>query len=281
MSAILLDGKQIADSISLEIGRRVSLFTDRGIVPTLSIVRIGNDPASQSYFRSKIRKAKQLGLKVDSHELPDDTSMREAREIVESLVNDHNVHGILIENVVPDQINYVDLVNLIPYWKDVDGASFQSLGRIVSGSPALAPATPLAVMEFIRRSGIPEGGLVAVINRTITVGKPLAMMLLSSNLTPVIMHSRTRDLKKISSSADAVVVAVGRPGFLTRDYVNSNSAVIDVGINSRDGGILGDADFADLSGYVRAITPVPGGVGAVTSTMVFLNLLKGMEMSQG
>lgn len=278
MAAVVYEGKSISDSIAARIRSEIA---HQGSAPRLSIIRIGSGTASSAYFRAKIRKGHDLGVDVDAHSLPPDTSAKEASDLIDSLSADPEVDGIMLENEVPEHLSYVELANRIPYWKDVDGATYASLGRLMSGASCLAPATPLAVMEFMKAMQIPQGSSVAIINRTITVGKPLTMLMLSSNYTPVILHSRSLRIREITRSCDVIVVAAGHPGFLTTEFVTDRTSVIDVGINSREGQITGDADFEKLVPLVRAITPVPGGVGAVTSTMVFSNLMAARNLKQG
>ncbi|MCL4331796.1 MAG: bifunctional 5,10-methylenetetrahydrofolate dehydrogenase/5,10-methenyltetrahydrofolate cyclohydrolase [Candidatus Thermoplasmatota archaeon] len=278
MAAVIYEGRSISDSIAERIKREIE---KQGNAPKLSVIRIGKDAASASYFKAKIRKGHDLGVEVDAHSLPPETSAKEAADLIDSLAADPGVDGIMLENEVPEHLSYVELANRIPYWKDVDGATYSSLGRLMSGAPCLAPATPLAVMEFMKAMQVPQGSSVAIINRTITVGKPLSMLMLSSNYTPFILHSRSLRIHEITRSCDVIVVAAGHPGFLTSDYVTDGTSVIDVGINSRDGQITGDADFEKLAPLVRAITPVPGGVGAVTSTMVFSNLMAARNLKPG
>ncbi len=278
MAAIVYEGRTISDSIAERIRNEIG---NQGNPPKLSVIRIGKDAASASYFRAKIRKGHDLGIEVDAHSLPPETSAKEAADLMDSLAADPEVDGIILENEVPEHLSYVELANRIPFWKDVDGATYASLGRLMSGAPCLAPATPLAVMEFMRAMQVPQGSSVAIINRTITVGKPLSMLMLSSNYTPFILHSRSLKIHEITRSCNVIVVAAGHPGFLTPEYVTESTSVIDVGINSKDGQITGDADFEKLSPIVRAITPVPGGVGAVTSTMVFSNLMAARKLKPG
>ena len=278
MGAVIYEGRSISDSIAERIKREIG---KQGNPPKLSVIRIGKDAASASYFKAKIRKGHDLGVEVDAHSLPPETSAKEAADLIDSLAADPGVDGIMLENEVPEHLSYVELANRIPYWKDVDGATYSSLGRLMSGAPCLAPATPLAVMEFMKAMKVPQGSSVAIINRTITVGKPLSMLMLSSNYTPFILHSRSLRIREITRSCDVIVVAAGHAGFLSPDYVTDMTSVIDVGINSRDGQITGDADFEKLAPLVKAITPVPGGVGAVTSTMVFSNLMAARNLKPG
>ncbi|MEM0156627.1 MAG: bifunctional 5,10-methylenetetrahydrofolate dehydrogenase/5,10-methenyltetrahydrofolate cyclohydrolase [Thermoplasmataceae archaeon] len=278
MAAAIYEGKTISDRIAEWIRNEIER---QGKSPKLSVIRIGKDAASSSYFRAKIRKGHDLGLAVDAHSLPPETTAAEAADLIDSLSADPEVDGIMLENEVPEHLSYVELVNRIPYWKDVDGATYASLGRLMSGEPCMAPATPLAVMEFMKAMQIPQGSSVAIINRTITVGKPLSMLMLSSNYTPFILHSRSLRIHEITRSCDVIVVAAGHPGFLTAEYVTDRTSVIDVGINLTGGQITGDADLENLLPLVRAITPVPGGVGAVTSTMVFSNLMAAGKLRPG
>lgn len=242
----------------------------------MAIMRIGNDPASEFYFRAKLKKASELGVETRAITMDEGVSTQDVVDHLDQMVKDPLVHGIMIESPVPAQLDYKTLVNRIPWYKDIDGATYENLGRLMSGMPALVAATPLAVMEYVSSFNIPSGSTFAVINRTITVGRPLSQLLLNSNFTPTVCHSRTRNIGKLCRSSDVIVVAAGKPGFLGPQMVTADSIVIDVGINSVKGKVVGDAKFDEIKDIVKLITPVPGGVGSLTSTLIFLNLLQAM-----
>lgn len=269
----IVRAKPIAEQIRKDIMDRVRATRENGISPALAIIRVGIDPASEFYFNAKLKRAAELGIETRTVTLDENASRKEVQKYITELSKDSNVHGIMVEAPVPAQLDYKEIVNCIPWQKDVDGATYQNLGRLMSGQKALVAATPLAVMKYIEYVGLEEGSHVAVINRTITVGRPLSQLLLNSNYTPIVCHSRTRDIAQICKGAHAVVVAAGKPLFLKKEMVNPDAVVIDVGINSVGGKIAGDADREELDGYVKKLTPVPGGVGALTSLLIFENLL--------
>lgn len=242
----------------------------------MAILRIGNDPASEFYFRAKLKKASELGVETRAITMEEDITPKEVEEHLDQMVRDPMIHGIMVESPVPANLDYKMLVNRIPWYKDIDGASYENLGRLMSGMPSLVAATPLAVMEYVSSLQIAQGSTFAVINRTITVGRPLSQLLLNSNYTPIVCHSKTRNIRELCKSSDVIVVAAGKPDFLGSDMVTENSIVIDVGINSVNGKLVGDAKFDEIKDTVKVITPVPGGVGSLTSTLIFSNLLQAM-----
>ncbi len=276
----VIDAKPIGQRIRADIEKNLEIRGKRGYLPEIAIVRVGRDPASEFYFNAKIKRAKEFGIEVIATTLEEDAREKEVLECLKGLSNDRGIHGILLESPVPGHLDYKKLVNTIPFQKDIDGATDISLGRLMSGEETLVAATPLAVMEFLGEISLESGSLVSIINRTITVGKPLTMLLLNANYTPVVCHSRTKNLKEICRRSDAIVVAAGRPGFLGPEYVNNNSVVVDVGINSENGKIVGDADFESLKGIVKTITPVPGGVGSITSLIIFKNLIQAQDLQE-
>lgn len=273
----IIKAKPIAEQLKSSIMERVRAAREKGISPALAIIRVGNDPASEFYFNAKLKRASELGIETRAITLDESASRDEVFSYVDRLSRDPSIHGIIVESPLPEHLDYKELVNRIPWQKDVDGASFENLGRLMSGQDCLVAATPLAVMEYIKFIGLEQGSHVAVINRTITVGRPLSQLLLNSNFTPIICHSKTKELARTCRNADAVVVAAGKPAFLNRDMVSENSVVIDVGINSVNGKITGDADSESLNNYVRILTPVPGGVGSLTSLIIFANLLTAIQ----
>ncbi len=268
--------KPLLEGIKGSITKSINGERDKGNSPTMAIMRIGNDPASEFYFRAKLKKASELGVETRAITMDEGVSTQDVVDHLDQMVKDPLVHGIMIESPVPAQLDYKTLVNRIPWYKDIDGATYENLGRLMSGMPALVAATPLAVMEYVSSFNIPSGSTFAVINRTITVGRPLSQLLLNSNFTPTVCHSRTRNIGKLCRSSDVIVVAAGKPGFLGPQMVTADSIVIDVGINSVKGKVVGDAKFDEIKDIVKLITPVPGGVGSLTSTLIFLNLLQAM-----
>lgn len=272
--SIIADSKPLMKSLKERISGTIRESREEGISPLIAIVRVGNDPASEFYFKAKIKRAAEFGVESRALSLDENVSPQEVERILGDLSADRSVHGIIMEAPLPSHLNYKTLVNLIPWYKDIDGATYVNLGKLMSGDDCLVAATPLAVMEYIRHLGIEQGSRIAVINRTITVGRPLSQLLLNANFTPVVCHSKTRNIREICRTSDAVVVAAGKKDFLTREFVSEESVVIDVGINSVDGKIRGDADFDDLKDLVNTITPVPGGVGSLTSLIIFENLMR-------
>lgn len=269
-----IGAKPIASELKSEIEGSISQAREDGISPCMAIIRVGNDPASEFYFRAKLKRASEFGVETRAITLGDDASAGEVSSYIDELAGDPDVHGIIMEAPLPGNLNYKKLVNGIPWMKDIDGATYESLGRLMSGDDCLVAATPLAVMEYLKFMGIEQGSQVAVINRTITVGRPLSQLLLNSNYTPTVCHSRTRNLEEVCRNSDVIVVAAGKPGFLTQEMTTGDSVVVDVGINSVNGKMTGDADFEALKNNVRMITPVPGGVGSLTSLIIFQNLVK-------
>ncbi len=276
----IIGAKPLLENIKGRIVQSIQEERRKGNSPAMAIVRIGKDPASEFYFRAKLKRGSELGVETRTITLDEEASASEVQEHIDRVVKDPTIHGIIVESPVPGHLDYKSIVNRIPWYKDIDGASYENLGRLMSGMPSLVAATPLAVMEYVSSLEIPQGSTFAVINRTITVGRPLSQLLLNSNYTPIVCHSKTKDIKALSKSSDVVVVAAGRPDFLGKDMVNENSVVIDVGINSVNGKMAGDAKFDEIKDIVKTITPVPGGVGSLTSTLIFSNLLQAMAYQE-
>lgn len=273
----ILRAKPIVENLKNEITERVRKVREKGISPTLAIIRIGDDPASEFYFNAKLKRAAEFGIETRAVTLSETSSKDEVYKYVDDLSDDQTINGVMVEAPVPGHLDYKEIVNRIPWQKDVDGATYQNLGRLMSGQKALVAATPLAVMKYLEHMKLEQGCRIAVINRTITVGRPLSQLLLNSNYTPTVCHSKTRNLAEVCRNSDVVVVAAGKPGFLTRDMVTPNSVVVDVGINSVNGKITGDVDRESVENYVKILTPVPGGVGSLTSSLIFENLLRAID----
>ena len=276
--ARLIEGKSLADEKMTELAGRVKRMSEtNGLVPSLKLLQVGDVEESSIYARAKIKRGKKIGADVSLEKLPSDTTEKELREAIEKYGKDPEINGIMVETPLPGSMNFFSIVESIPYYKDVDGMTPFNHGRISLNNEFLNPATPSSVATLIEREKVNTGEMVTIINRSPIVGKPLSHMLLNRNFTVNVCHSKTVDLREVSRRSKVVVVAVGREKFLDRSFVTENSIVIDVGINYSDNGITGDADFDDLKDYVEAITPVPGGVGPLTATYIFENLVKATE----
>lgn len=274
---MILYGKVVADKLSDEIIEEVKELNQNGVYPKLSIIRVGKNESDLSYERGALKRAEKLGVKAEVLELPEDISQNEFIECLEKVNNDSSVHGILIFRPLPKQIDENVIKNYINPKKDVDCLSPYNVAKLMEGDKSgFSPCTPSAVIEILKHYNIElKGKNVVVIGRSMVVGKPLSMLLLNEDATVTICHSKTQNLKDITKRADIVVVAIGRAKYLNKDYISEGTIVIDVGINVDSvGNLCGDADYDDIKDIVSAITPVPCGVGAVTNTILFKNLIK-------
>ena len=253
------------------------------MVPGLAVVLVGDDPASKVYVRNKKRACEELGYYSEEHTLPADTTQEQLLELVKRLNGDERIHGILVQLPLPRQIDEQSVIAAIDPDKDVDAFHPVNVGRIMIGDYRFVPCTPAGVIELLERSGVElEGKECVVIGRSNIVGKPMAMLLLHKNATVTICHSRTKDLADVVRRADVVVVAIGRPKFLTGDMLKKGTVVIDVGTSRLpDGKLCGDADFVSCEAVCSQITPVPGGVGPMTITMLMKNTLTAAKMRAG
>ncbi len=282
MGTLLLDGKAIAAEMQEELARDAAALVAAGVQPGLAVVLAGDDPASHTYVRSKIRTAERLGIRSEDYILPGSVPLSELLDRIHSLNADPAVHGILVQLPLPAGMDSRPVVEAVDPRKDVDGFHPYSLGSLMLGGTPTPPCTPAGVMELIRRSGVDLAGREAVVvGRSIMVGKPVAQMLLAENATVTMCHSRTRDLPAVCRRADVLVVAVGRPRLVTGDFVREGAVVIDVGINRVDGKVVGDVDFDTVAPKAAAITPVPGGVGPMTITMLMKNTLTAARRASG
>lgn len=283
MSAKIIDGKALAAAVKQEAAQQVEELKARGITPCLAVVLVGEDPASQVYVRGKINDCAQCGIDSRSVRLPETTTQEELLAQVKLLAEDPAVHGILVQLPLPAQIDEKTVIDAIPPEKDVDGFSPVNVGRMQIGEPCYLPCTPAGCIRMIESTGIEISGKNAVvIGRSNLVGKPAAMLLLGKNATVTICHSKTRNLEEICASADILVAAVGRAGFVTGDMVKPGAVVIDVGINrGADGKLHGDVDFEAAAEKAAWITPVPGGVGPMTRAMLMLNTVEAARRAAG
>ena len=284
MSAELLDGKAIANEIKQELGEEVAKFIeDTSVVPCLAAVLVGEDPASQVYVRNKQRACERVGIDSQLHRLPAETTQAELLDLVDQLNASSEVHGILVQLPLPGHIDATKVLDAIDPAKDVDAFHPDNVGRIAQGRPRFLPCTPHGVQQILHRSNIPVSGQhVVVVGRSDIVGKPLAMMLVqrdstlgsaAANATVTVCHSRSKELSAITREADILVAAVGQPKLITADMVKPGAAVIDVGINRTDEGLVGDVDFDGVREVAGHLTPVPGGVGPLTIAMLLRNTL--------
>jgi len=273
MTARILDGKAIAAAVRAEVRAEVDGLRARGLVPALSVVLVGEDPASQVYVRNKDRAAQEAGFEVRTIRLAAATEQAELERLVRRLSADPKVHGILVQLPLPKGLDPAPVVDAIDPRKDVDGLHPANVAALVMGRPGLRPCTPLGCLEILDRSGIAvQGSHAVVLGRSMLVGKPLSMLLLERHATVTVAHSRTRDLPGVVGSADLVFAAVGKPRLVRGDWIREGSVVVDVGINRlEDGTIAGDVDFPAARERAAAITPVPGGVGPMTIAMLLSN----------
>jgi methylenetetrahydrofolate dehydrogenase (NADP+)/methenyltetrahydrofolate cyclohydrolase len=269
---MILDGKATAER---RLGNLKKEIQASGINPRLATLIVGKDPGSQLYIRMKHRACERVGIGSVSVELHENSTTGRVVEEVRRLGGDPSIDGILVQLPLPRQVEQREVIAAIPPEKDVDGFTPISLGRLLSGNPSFSPCTPLGVMTLLEEYGIPvEGSDAVVVGRSIEVGRPMALLLLNAGATVTVCHSKTRDLAGKTRSADLLVSAVGKPGFITGPMVREGAVVIDVGIGEVGGKTCGDVDFQAVGPIARAITPVPGGVGPMTIAMLMENTLK-------
>ena len=273
--ANLINGKEISAMVRAKIAAEVENLKAQGTTPGLAVIIVGNDPASKVYVGSKERTCIELGMHSEKYELPENTSEQELLALIEKLNRDDKIHGILCQLPLPKHLNEKIVIDTIVPEKDVDAFHVQNVGKIMLGDYDFLPCTPAGIMEMLKYSNIdPASKHCVVIGRSNIVGKPMAMLMLHANATVTICHSKTANLKEICREADILVAAVGKAKFVTADMVKPGAVVIDVGMNRDENGKLcGDVDFSNVEPICSAITPVPGGVGPMTITMLMQNTL--------
>jgi len=305
MAATLLDGSKIRDQIKAELAEQIRDLKSVGVTPGLAAVLVGEDPASQSYVRSKVKMCESLGLYSQKIDLPRDTTEQQLLDAVDSLNLRDAIDGILIQLPLPSHINAKRVIEAVDPAKDVDGIHPLNVGRLVSATPGLIPCTPAGIIEILVRSEIPiKGARAVVIGRSDIVGKPVAMLLLHHHATVTICHSRTRNLAEVAREADILVAAIGRPAFVTAEFIKPGAVVIDVGINrlttaeeirriyrdpsvplktleSKGSLLIGDVQPEDMAEKSSAYTPVPGGVGLLTVAMLMANTVQAARIRRG
>lgn len=279
MTAKILDGKALSQEIRAEIAEQTAEFTrETGVIPCLAAVLVGDDPASQVYVRNKQKACEKAGIESRLHRLPEGTTQAELLALVDQLNRDDSVSGILVQLPLPDGLDESQVLDAIDPLKDVDAFHPENVGLMVQNRPRFLPCTPHGIQQMLLRCGIETSGAhVVIVGRSDIVGKPMSIMLMQksdgANSTVTICHSRTKDLPEVCRQADILVVAIGKAKFLTADMVRPGAAVIDVGINRTEAGLVGDVDFEAVKEVAGAITPVPGGVGPLTVTMLLYNTL--------
>lgn len=280
--AELLDGRAIAKELKEEIKLEIAQWKEKGVEPKLAVILVGDDPASVIYAKSKQKVAEGMGIAFDLFAMPGDTQEAAVLDLIDRLNTDMEFHGIMIELPVPKHISKEKIMAAVRPEKDVDGGHPINRGYILSGEEGLFPATPLSCIELLLRSGVEISGKHAVIvGRGETVGKPLVFLILKHNATVTICHSRTVDLGSFTRQADILISAVGKINLITEDMVKPGAVVVDAGINETANGICGDVDFEKVKEIAGRISPVPGGVGALTTTLIMRNVLKGINLQGG
>jgi methylenetetrahydrofolate dehydrogenase (NADP+)/methenyltetrahydrofolate cyclohydrolase len=293
VSAEIIDGKKVAQDIRKELKAEVSRLKEKDIVPGLGVILVGEDPASQSYVKSKEKACEKLGIYSDDNRLSVETSQEDLLALIDKMNKDPKINGILVQLPLPDHLNEAEVLMAIDPAKDVDGFHPVNVGKMVVGEECFLPCTPHGVVQLLARSGVEiEGSRVAVVGRSNIVGKPVANMLLqkkeNGNATVTICHTRTKNLADITRQADIIIAATGRPNTITADMVKEGAAVIDVGVNRVDDPtkkrgyrLVGDVDFEAVKEKAGLITPVPGGVGPMTITMLLYNTVKSAKRAHG
>ncbi|MFP3918697.1 bifunctional methylenetetrahydrofolate dehydrogenase/methenyltetrahydrofolate cyclohydrolase FolD [Lysinibacillus telephonicus] len=279
MASSIINGKEIGQEIRKSVAERVAQLKEKGVTPGLAVILVGDNPASQTYVRNKQKSCEAIGIFSELVKLPQEVSEQELLEQIRSLNNRNDIHGILVQLPLPKHIDEDKVIATISPEKDVDGFSPVSVGKMMLGQDTYLPCTPFGVMKLLEYSGIDVAGKHAVVvGRSHIVGKPMGQLLLQKDATVTYTHSKTPDLPSITKQADIIVAAVGRPNFITKEHVKPGAVVIDVGINRDENNkLIGDVNFAEVEPIASHITPVPGGVGPMTITMLLYNTVQSAE----
>lgn len=278
--ANIIDGKQISKDIKEELKEEVASLAAQGRKCCLAVIQVGNDPASSVYVGNKKKACAYIGIESLAYELPEETTEDELLEIIDKLNNDTNVHGILCQLPLPKQINEDHIIKAISPKKDVDGFHPQNVGALVIGEQGFVSCTPAGIIQLLKRSNIEmDGKHCVVVGRSNIVGKPMSLLMLRENATVTICHSHTKNLEEICKEADILIVAIGKPQFIGKEYVKKGAVVIDVGIHRDENNKLcGDVKFDEVEPVASYITPVPGGVGPMTIAMLMHNCVEAMKL---
>lgn len=274
--AIIIDGKEVAKKTREKLKNEVKELKEHGIIPKLTVIMVGDNPASKVYVRNKSKACNEVGVEYEEFFLDSSISQKELLDLIKKLNDDKTVNGILLQSPLPQHLDINEAFRTIDYRKDVDGFHPMNVGKLVLGQDTFVSCTPYGIMRLFEEYNIDLCGKnVVILGRSNIVGKPLVQCCLNNNATVTICHSKTKDIKEVTKNADVLVVAIGKPHFLEADMVKDGAIIIDVGINRLDTGkIVGDVDFENISKKASYITPVPGGVGPMTIAMLLNNVIK-------
>ena len=273
--AIIIDGKELAKNIREGLKAEVKELKNADINPKLAVIMVGDDKASKVYVKNKSKACEDVGIEYEEYLLPEKTKMQELLELIDKLNNDETVHGILVQSPLPKGLDANEAFKAISPKKDVDGFNPVNVGKLSLNQDCFVSCTPYGIIKMLENYNISiEGAHAVIIGRSNIVGKPLAKCLLNKNATVTVCHSKTKNLKEMTKQADILIAAIGKAKFITADMVKEGAAVIDVGINRTENGLVGDTDFDNIKEKVSFITPVPGGVGPMTIAMLMTNVIK-------
>ncbi|HHX00547.1 MAG TPA: bifunctional methylenetetrahydrofolate dehydrogenase/methenyltetrahydrofolate cyclohydrolase FolD [Acholeplasmataceae bacterium] len=273
---MILDGKKTSENLMKQLAKEVAALDD---VVTLTLILVGRDPASQVYVNNKQKACMEVGINVEFHHLEENATQKEVLKIIEEANQNEKIHGILVQLPLPSHLDEEVIINTINPLKDVDGLTLTNQGKLFTGMEAIHPATPKGIMTLLQKYFIEISGKnVVVVGRSKLVGKPIAMLMLQKNATVTIAHSRTQNLKEVTKRADILVVAVGKPNFITADMVKKDAVVVDVGINKVEGKIVGDVKYSEVKEVASYITPVPKGVGPMTIYSLLENIIQSYKL---
>ncbi|WP_010650816.1 bifunctional methylenetetrahydrofolate dehydrogenase/methenyltetrahydrofolate cyclohydrolase FolD [Oceanobacillus massiliensis] len=283
MTAEIINGKELSKELKLEMKAEVDILKRKGLTPHLSVVLVGDNPASKSYVKGKEKAAAETGISSSLIELPVSTTEAELLQLIQELNEDDSVHGILVQLPLPSQIREQQVIEAIHPDKDVDGFHPSNIGKMMTGEDTFLPCTPYGIITMLKSKNITiEGKHAVVIGRSNIVGKPIGQLLLNENATVTYCHSRTKNMQQLAAAADILIAAIGKAHFITDDYIKEGAVVIDVGINRQsDGSLTGDVDFESAKEKAAYITPVPRGVGPMTITMLLKNTIKAAKGLSG
>lgn len=281
--ATIIDGKQLAKKIRLELKEEVEQMKERGILPKLAVIMVGEDSASKVYVRNKSKACEELGIDYEEYLLKEDITMEELKNLIHSLNEKKEIHGILLQSPIPKHLDINEAFRAISPAKDVDGFHPTNVGKLCLGQDTFVSCTPFGIVKMLEEYQIPiEGKHVVILGRSNIVGKPLIQCMLNKNATVTVCHSRTKNIEEYTKQADILIVAIGKSRFVTKEMVKTGATVIDVGINrTEEGKLCGDVDFEEVEKVAEYITPVPGGVGPMTIAMLMNNVIKATKKEVG
>lgn len=280
--ATIIDGKKIADVIRGNLKKEISVLKKNGLIPSLHIILVGENPASKIYVKVKEKYCKEIGISFKLEELRETVSEKELIEKIKMLNTDKKINGIIVQLPLPENIDANKIIETIDPEKDVDGLTHINLGRLISGKEYMTAATPKGIIKMLESAGIKLSGKhVVIINRSLNVGRPLVQLLLNRDATVTVCHSKTKNISDITKTADIIICAIGKPGFLTENMVKKGAVVIDVGLTYVNGKCVGDVDFDSVKEVSSYITPVPGGVGPMTVAMILENTVIATKKQSG